>query len=170
MCGPRYGLGFLAESGLPESLGKFFQKAVAVFDSGGGGLGQPREPMPGCQVQLCRCKGVGAAPVQSQPVPEPPEPEFLVVSDAPVRCGVSERPSLAFFQRPCDCTGVSVRAPGYLCQGDPEGIRVELVRLGGVRNKFDHLVPAGLEGPAASGMFAGQDAPLLVTEGAGAGG
>ena len=41
MCGPRYGLGFLAEPGLPESLGKLFQKSVAVFDSGGGGLGQP---------------------------------------------------------------------------------------------------------------------------------
>ena len=154
MCGPRYGLGFLAEPGLPESLGKLFQKAVAVFDSGGGGLGQPREPLPGCQVQLCRCKGVGAAPVQSQPVPEPPESEFLFVSDAPVCGGVSERPSLAFFQRPCDCTGVSVRAPGYLCQGDLEGIRVELVRPGGAPGEPDHLVPAGLVGPAALGMFA----------------
>ena len=31
-------------------------------------------------VQLCRCLGVGAAPVQSQPVTEPPESEFLFVS------------------------------------------------------------------------------------------
>ena len=71
-----------------------FQKAAAVFDSGGGsGLGQPREPPPGRQVQLRRCRGVGAAPVQSQPVPEPPESDFLFVSDAPVCGGVSERPS-----------------------------------------------------------------------------
>ena len=48
--------------------GESFQKAVAVFDSGGDGLGQSREPLAGCQVQLFRCRGVGAAPVQSQPV------------------------------------------------------------------------------------------------------
>ena len=87
---------------------ELFQKAVAVFDSGGGGLGQPREPLPGRQVQLCRCLGVGPAPVQSQPLPEPPESEFLFVSDAPVRGGVSYCPSPALFQRPCDCTAVSV--------------------------------------------------------------
>ena len=33
-----------------------------------------------------------------------------------------------------------------------------------------HLVPAGLVGPAALGVLAGQDAGLLVAEGAGAGG
>ena len=31
-----------------------------------------------------------------------------------------------------------------------------------------HLLPAGLVGPAAVGVFAGQDAGLLVAEGAGA--
>ena len=47
---------------------------------------------------------------------------------------------------------------------------MELVRLGGMGGKFDHLVPAGLEGPAAVGVFAAEDAGLLATEGAGAGG
>ena len=34
----------------------------------------------------------------------------------------------------------------------------------------DDLVPAGLEGPAAFGVFAGEDAGVLATEGADAGG
>ena len=74
----------------------------------GGGLGQPREPTSGYQVQFCRCRGVGAAPVQSQPVPELPESDFLFVSDAPVCCGFSDCPSPSLFQRPVDCTAVSV--------------------------------------------------------------
>ena len=37
----------LPETSLPESLRESFQQAVAVFDSGGGGLGQPHEPTPG---------------------------------------------------------------------------------------------------------------------------
>ena len=97
-------------------------------------------------------------------------PNFLFVSDAPVCCGVSERPSPALFQRPCDCTGISVRGPGYLSQGDLERIRVELVRPGGAPGEPDHLVPAGLVGPAAFGVFPAEDARLLVTEGAGVGG
>ena len=35
---------------------------------------------------------------------------------------------------------------------------------------MDHLAPASLEGPAAVGVFGGEDAGLLVTEWAGAGG
>ena len=34
----------------------------------------------------------------------------------------------------------------------------------------NHLVPVGLEGPAALGVLGGEDASFLVTEGAGAGG
>ena len=47
---------------------------------------------------------------------------------------------------------------------------MELVRPGGVGGEPDYLVPAGLEGPAAVGVFVAQDAGLLVTEGAGVGG
>ena len=47
---------------------------------------------------------------------------------------------------------------------------MELVRPGGVPGEPDYLVPAGLEGPAAVGVFVAQDAGLLVTEGAGVGG
>ena len=36
--------------------------------------------------------------------------------------------------------------------------------------EFYHLVPAGPVGPAAFGVFTGQDAGLLAAEGAGAGG
>ena len=43
-----------------------------------------------------------AAPVQSQSAPEPPESEFLFVSDAPVCCGAC----LTALLR--DCTGISV--------------------------------------------------------------
>ena len=42
--------------------------------------------------------------------------------------------------------------------GEPSGLGGELY----------HLLPAGLVGPAAVGVFAGQDAGLLVAEGAGA--
>ena len=39
---------------------------------------------------------------------------------------------------------------------------------GGLGGELYHLLPAGLVGPAAVGVFAGQDAGLLVAEGAGA--
>ena len=45
-----------------------------------------------------------------------------------------------------------------------------LLELGAVGAGPDCLVPSGLEGPAAFGMLAGEDARLLVAEGAGAGG
>ena len=47
---------------------------------------------------------------------------------------------------------------------------MELVRPGGVGGEPEHLVPAGLVGPAAHGVFTPEYAGLLVTEGAGAGG
>ena len=40
--------------------------------------------------------------------PEPPESEFLFVSDAPVCGGFSDCPSPAFFQGPGDGAGISV--------------------------------------------------------------
>ena len=44
-----------------------------------------------------------------------------------------------------------------------------LLELGAVGAGSDCLVPSGLEGPAAFGMLAGEDARLLAAEGAGAG-
>ena len=41
---------------------------------------------------------------------------------------------------------------------------------GGLGGELYHLVPASLVGPAALGVFAAEDAGLLVAEGAGAGG
>ena len=46
---------------------------------------------------------------------------------------------------------------------------MEVVRPGGAPGEPDHLVPAGLVGPAAFGVGPSQDAGLLMTEGAGAG-
>ena len=40
---------------------------------------------------------------------------------------------------------------------------------GGLGGELYHLVPAGLVRPAALGVFTGEDAGLLVTEGVGAG-
>ena len=42
--------------------------------------------------------------------------------------------------------------------------------LGGLGGELYHFLPAGLVGAAALGVFTGQDAGLLVAEGAGAGG
>ena len=70
-----------------------------------------------------------------------------------------------FFRGLADCVPVPSGPFGNLCHGEPEGLLVELVgcrRLGG---EPDHLVPAGLEGPTAVGVFAGENAGLLVTEG-----
>ena len=47
---------------------------------------------------------------------------------------------------------------------------MELVGPSGVPGEPDYLVPVGLEGPAALGVFAAEDAGLLAAEGAGAGG
>ncbi len=47
---------------------------------------------------------------------------------------------------------------------------VEVRVLGGLDGELYHLLPARLVGLAALGVFAGQDASLLVAEGAGAGG
>ena len=44
------------------------------------------------------------------------------------------------------------------------------MRPGGVPGEPDHLVPSGLEGPAAVGVFVGEYAGLLAAEAAGAGG
>ena len=41
---------------------------------------------------------------------------------------------------------------------------------GGLGGELYHLLPAGLVGAAALGVFAAQDTGLLVPEGAGAGG
>ena len=40
----------------------------------------------------------------------------------------------------------------------------------GLGGELYYLLPAGLVGPAAVGVFTGEDACLLVAEGAGAGG
>ena len=59
---------------------------------------------------------------------------------------------------------------GYLGQVEPEGFLVEGSGSCCLSGEIYHLVPARLEGPAAPGVFAAQDARLLVAEGAGAGG
>ena len=61
----------------------------------------------------------------------------------------------------------AVGVAGYFGQGEPEGLFVEDVGLGGLGGDGDHLRPAGLEGMLAVPVGAGQDAGLLVTEGAG---
>ena len=53
--------------------------------------------------------------------------------------------------------------------GEPQVAFVEVGGPGGLGGEIHHLVPAGLMGLAALGVFAGQDASLLVAEGAGAG-
>ena len=58
----------------------------------------------------------------------------------------------------------------YGGQGEPQVAFVEVPGPGGTGGEPDHLVPAGLVGPAALGVFAAEYARRLVTEGAGTGG
>ena len=114
--------------------------------------------------------GVGGAGVQGQAVPELTEPGFFGLGHYPVGHRVRDALLPAFFQGLVDGVPAPVKPAGYLCQGEPEGFLVEGVGRRGLGGEIDHLVPAGGVGPAAVGVFAGQDAGLLVTEGAGTGG
>ena len=55
-------------------------------------------------------------------------------------------------------------------QGEPQVAFVEVPGPGGIGSELYRLVPAGLECPAATLVFAGQDVGLVVAEGAGASG
>ncbi len=90
-------LGFTAKA--PSTLGTFLRSFR---------WGHVRQLDRVSRELLARVWKTGAAPVQSQPVPEPPESEFLFVSDAPVCGGVSHCPSPSLFQRPGYCTGISI--------------------------------------------------------------
>ena len=61
-------------------------------------------------------------------------------------------------------------APRYWATGAARLILVEVGGPGGLGGELYYILPAGLVGPAALGVFAGQDGGLLVAEGAGAGG
>ena len=63
-----------------------------------------------------------------------------------------------------------VGAAGYLREGEPEGLLVEVVGPRGVGGDGDHLGPAGLEGFLVVPVGAGDDAGLPEAEGEGAGG
>ena len=76
----------------------------------------------------------------------------------------------AFLQ--CLVDGVFVPV-GDLRDGghcEPQVAFVEVRGPGGLGGELYHIVPACLVGPAAVGVFAEEDAGLLMAEGAGAGG
>ena len=125
-----------------------------------------REALPRCLM----ASGSGGVAAKGKVVPELPESGFLILGDYAVGHAVVDAEFPAFPQCLVDGVFVAVGDLRHGGQCEPQVAFVEVPGPGGIGGELDHLVPAGLVGPAAFGVFAAEDAGLLAAEGAGAGG